>query len=304
MGIPEGSGTVAGIYVQALINGLSLGAVYAIIAVGFALVFNILKFSNFSHGGVLVVTAYVGYLIQSTFSLNFFWTLIATAVFGGLLALGIEFVAFRRPRKKKANVMLYFVSSITMGMLLENIIAIAFGSAFVSYPLFFEKSFFRVGNIVFIVTDLLMLGISLVSLTLLMVVLFKTRLGIAIRALSMDADTTSLMGANVTLIIMATFFASGVMGGIGGMFLGINYTLYPSLGKLVVKGFIASVIGGLGSINGAVIGAFLLGLLEVLLIWIDGIGAGWAPVVVFLVMIAFLIIRPQGIAGRITREKV
>ena len=292
------------IVIQSLINGLSLGGVYATIAVGFALIFNILKFSNFSHGGVLVVTAYVGYLIQKTLNTNFWLTLLLTALFGGLLALVIEGTAFRRLRVKKANVMLYFVSSITMGTLLENVIAVLFGDAFVSYPSFFDVYFFRWNGIVFIVTDLMQLAISLVVLGLIMYVLFKTRLGVSIRALSMDSQTTSLMGVNVTLIIMATFFASGFMGGISGMFLGINYTLYPKLGSLVVKGFIASVVGGLGSINGAVIGAFLLGLLETALIMIDGIGAIWAPVVVFLVLIVFLIVRPQGIAGRITHEKV
>jgi len=289
---------------QSLINGLSLGGVYATIAVGFALIFNILKFSNFSHGGVLVVTAYAGYLIQKTLNTNFWLTLLLTALFGGLLALVIEGTAFRRLRVKKANVMLYFVSSITMGTLLENVIAVLFGDAFVSYPSFFDVYFFRWNGIVFIVTDLMQLGISLAVLGLIMYVLFKTRLGVSIRALSMDSQTTSLMGVNVTMIIMATFFASGFMGGISGMFLGINYTLYPKLGSLVVKGFIASVVGGLGSINGAVIGAFLLGLLETCLIMIDGIGAIWAPVVVFLVLIVFLIVRPQGIAGRITHEKV
>lgn len=295
---------MAGLYIQTLINGLSLGAVYALIAVGFALIFNILKFSNFSHGGVLVATAYGGYLLQSTFKLNFFFTLLLTALLGGVLALGIEGIGFRRPRKKKANIMLYFVSSITIGMLLENIIAVVFGNAFVSYPVFFRPSFFRIGGIVFIVTDVMMLGIAVLALLILGFVLQKTRLGISIRALSMDAETCSLMGVNVNLIIMATFFVSGAFGGIAGMFLGINYTLYPALGKLVVKGFISSVIGGLGSISGAVIGAFLLGMLEVWLIFIDGIGAGWAPVIVFLVMIVFLILRPQGIAGRLTHEKV
>lgn len=289
---------------QSLINGLSLGGVYATIAVGFALIFNILKFSNFSHGGVLVVTAYLGYLIQKTLNTNFWLTLLLTALVGGLLALVIEGTAFRRLRVKKANVMLYFVSSITMGTLLENVIAVLFGDAFVSYPSFFDVYFFRWNGIVFIVTDLMQLGISLAVLGVIMYVLFKTRLGVSIRALSMDSQTTSLMGVNVTMIIMATFFASGFMGGISGMFLGINYTLYPKLGSLVVKGFIASVVGGLGSINGAVIGAFLLGLLETCLIMIDGIGAIWAPVVVFLVLIVFLIVRPQGIAGRITHEKV
>lgn len=295
---------MAGLYIQTLINGLSLGAVYALIAVGFALIFNILKFSNFSHGGVLVATAYGGYLLQSTLHLNFFFTLLLTALLGGVLALVIEAIGFRRPRKKKANVMLYFVSSITIGMLLENIIAVVFGNAFVSYPVFFRPSFFRIGGIVFIVTDVMMLGIAVLALLILGFVLQKTQLGISIRALSMDAETCSLMGVNVNLIIMATFFVSGAFGGIAGMFLGINYTLYPALGKLVVKGFISSVIGGLGSISGAVIGAFLLGMLEVWLIFIDGIGAGWAPVIVFLVMIVFLILRPQGIAGRLTHEKV
>lgn len=296
--------SMASIYIQAAINGLSLGGIYATIAVGFALIFNILKFSNFSHSGVLVVTAYMGYVIQSVLHTDFWLTLLLTAITGGVLALGVEFTAFRRLRKRKANVMLYFVSSITMGMLLENVITVIFGSAFISYPVFFTPSFFRWNDIVFIVTDLIMLGMSIGSLLLLLLVLFKTRLGVAIRALSMDAGATSLMGVNVTLIIMATFFVSGALGGVSGMFLGINYSLYPRLGSLVVKGFIASVVGGLGSISGAVIGAFLLGMLEVLLVWIDGVGSGWAPVVIFFVMIGFLIIRPQGISGRIIREKV
>ena len=292
------------IYIQAGINALSLGAVYATIAVGYALIFNILKFCNFSHSGVQVVTAYIGYVIQNALQTNFWVTLLLTAICGGLLALIVEFVAFRNLRLRKANVMLYFVSSITMGMLLENIITVVFGSAFVSYPVFFEPSFFRWNGIVFIVTDILMLAMSLLSLALLMLVLYKTRLGTAIRALSMDRKTTSLMGVNVTLIIMATFFVSGMLGGVSGMFLGINYSLYPRLGSLVVKGFIASVIGGLGSINGAVIGAFLLGIMEVVLVWIDAIGSGWSQVVIFLVMIVFLTLRPQGIAGKIIREKV
>lgn len=290
--------------IQALINGLSLGAVYATIAVGFALIFNVLKFSNFSHGGVLVTTAFMGYLITTKFQTNFWVTLLLTAIAGGILALGIEFVGFRYLRKKKANIMLYFVSSITIGMLLENLMTVFFSSAFVSYPPYFKPSSFQLGGVTFIVTDTLMFVISCLALLAIMLVLYKTRLGVSIRALSMDGDTATLMGVNVTLVIMATFFVSGALGGISGMFLGINYTLYPQLGKLVVKGFISSVVGGLGNILGAVLGAFLLGLLEVFLINLDFIGSGLAPVVTFLVMIVFLIVRPQGIAGKIIREKV
>ncbi|MBI9107359.1 MAG: branched-chain amino acid ABC transporter permease [Spirochaetales bacterium] len=289
--------------IQQLLNGISLGAVYAIIAVGFALVFNILKFSNFSHGGVLTVTAYAGFLISSKLNLGFVPTILLTAVAGGLIAMGIERVAFRRLRKKGSPIILYFVSSITMGMLLENLITVFFSSNFYSYPKFFEKSSFTIFGLNMAVTDALMLIISIVSLTILMVVIYKTRLGIAIRALSMDTNTTSLMGINVNAVIAATFFVVGCLGGIAGVFLGLNYTLYPQLGQLIVKGFIASVLGGLGNLFGAVLGAILLGVLEVTLTNIPFIGAGLSPVVIFVIMLIFLILRPQGIAGKIVHEK-
>jgi len=289
---------------QQLLNGLSLGSVYSIIAVGFALVFNILKFSNFSHGGVLTVTAYTGFLIATRFSFGLPLTLFFTSLAGGVLAVLIERVAFRRLRRNKSSVIFFFVSSITMGILLENLITIAFSSNFYSYPKFFQKTILEWKGFHMAVTDFWMLLISLVVLGLLMGVLYRTKLGVAIRALSMDSTTTLLMGANVDRIVVATFFVVGILGGIAGVFLGINYTLYPQLGQLIVKGFIASVIGGLGNLSGAVVGALLLGILEVILTGIEGIGSGLAPVVIFFITLVFLILRPQGIAGKIIQEKV
>ncbi len=292
------------IFVQQLINGLSLGSVYALIAVGFALVFNLLKFSNFSQGGVLTVSAYVGFLIATNLNVGFVPTLLLTAIAGATLALGVERIAFRRLRKKGSPVIFYFVSSITMGILLENLITVFFSSNFYSYPLFFERAVLRFGKLSIATTDLLMLTISLSALTILMVVIKKTMLGVAIRALSMDQDAARLMGINVNLIIAAVFVVVGIFGGIGGVFLGINYTLYPQLGRLIVKGFVASVIGGLGNILGAVIGALLLGLVEILLIGVPFIGSGLSPVVIFVILLVFLILRPQGIAGTVIKEKV
>lgn len=289
--------------IQQLINGLSLGAVYSLIAVGFALVFNILKFSNFSQGGVLSVTAYVGFLIATGLNLGFVPTLVLTAIAGAILALGIERVAFRRLRRKKSPIIYYFVSSITMGILLENLITVFFSSNFYSYPRFFENPTFTVGGFTIAVLDVTMLGISAVSLGILMFVLYKTVLGTAIRSISMDQDTSRLMGINVDMIIAATFVLVGIFGGLGGVFLGLKYTLYPQLGKLIVKGFVASVIGGLGNIFGAVVGAVLLGLIEVLLIGVPFIGSGLSPVVIFLLLLVFLIVRPQGIAGILIKEK-
>lgn len=288
---------------QLILNGVSLGAVYAMIAVGFALVFNILKFSNFSQGGVITVTAYAGFLINKALHVNFFVTLLATAVVGGFVALAVERLAFRRLRTKRSPVILYFVSSITMGMLLENLIVISFSSNFYSYPKFFETTVVKFLGLSAATSDLLMLAVAVTALAILMFVLHRTRLGIAVRALSMDGPTTSLMGVNVNLAVSAVFFMVGALGGMAGVFLGVNYTLYPQIGQMIVKGFIASVIGGLGNIAGAVIGAILLGLLEVGLTSVDGIGSGLAPVVIFVVTLVFLILRPQGIAGRIIHEK-
>ena len=293
--------------IQQLLNGVSLGSVYALIAVGFALVFNILKFSNFAHGGVMTVTAYIGLVAALFFSkwlggLSLFAaTLLSAAVAGALVGIVLERMAFRRIRNNNSPVIYYFISSITMGILMENCVTIFASSTFYSYPRFFEMSVVEVFHVSIALTDLLMLIFSSTALMLLLWVLYHTKIGLAIRALSFDVNTANLMGMDSNRVVMATFIAAGILGGVAGVFLGINYTLYPQLGQLIVKGFIASVIGGLGSITGAMIGAVLLGVLEVTLIGI--VGAGLAPVFVFIVMLVFLLVRPRGISGVIVQEK-
>ncbi len=293
--------------IQQLVNGISLGSVYALIAVGFALVFNVLKFSNFSHGGLMTLTAYVGYLAASFLAPRLpppallVTTLAVAAAAGGLAAMGVERVAFRRLRRGNSPVIYYFISSITMGILMENVVTIFFSSNFYSYPRFIQASVVRVLGVGIAVSDLLMLGVSSSALVVLLFVIHRTRLGLAMRALSYDVTTANLMGMDSSTVVMATFMASGILGGIAGVFLGINYTLYPQLGQLITKGFVASVIGGLGSIGGAMIGALLLGVTEVTLI--SAVGAGLTPAFVFVIMLVFLLFRPRGISGKIVQEK-
>ena len=293
--------------IQQLLNGVSLGSVYALIAVGFALVFNILKFSNFAHGGVMTLTAYIGLAASLFFSrwlsglALFAATLISAALAGAIVGIVLERMAFRRIRNNNSPVIYYFISSITMGILMENIVTIFASSTFYSYPKFFELSVVELFHVNIALTDLLMLIFSSIALMILLWVLYRTKIGLAIRALSFDVNTANLMGMDSNRVVMATFIAAGILGGVAGVFLGINYTLYPQLGQLIVKGFIASVIGGLGSITGAMIGAVLLGVLEVTLI--SAVGAGIAPVFVFVIMLTFLLVRPRGIAGVIVQEK-
>jgi len=287
--------------VQIIIIGLAVGSVYALIATGFSLIFNILKFSNFSHGALMTLSAFIGYFFAVKTSSSLIPVIIVSMISGGIVAYLGELVAFRKITLRSTSPFYYFVSSITLGTLYEGIVTIWVGPNFYNYPRFFESMVVRIGDFVISKSDLIMFFSSCLALALLVIFIQKTRLGRALRSVSFDRSTAGLMGINVFGIIQLAFFISGALAGLSGVFLGINYTLYPQLGNLVVKGFIASVIGGLGSILGAVVGAILLGLTETLLI--NFVGSGYAPVFSFLIMLAFLLIRPQGIAGSNIQEK-
>lgn len=193
------------------------------------------------------------------------------------------------------------MSSITLGTLYEGLVTIKVGSNFYNFPGFFKNSTIKVGSLVISASDAMMCIISLAALVILGYVIQKTRLGRALRAVSFDRDTAQLMGIDSTRIIQLTFVISGLLAGVAGVFLGIKYTLYPTLGSLVVKGFIASVIGGLGSLTGAIIGAVLLGLTETILL--SMLGSGYSTIATFAIMLVFLLVRPQGIAGSNIQEK-
>lgn len=285
---------------QILINGLATGSIYALIATGFALIFNVLKFSNFSHGATMTAAAFIAYFLVSSRGWGLVPTLIAAGLAGAGIALLGEFVGFRRILKNHSSATYFFVSSITLGTLYEGLVTIRVGSNFFNFPSFFQNPTINLG-IVISTSDAIMFLISIAALLILAYVIQKTRLGRALRAVSFDRDTAQLMGIDSTRIIQLTFVISGILAGFAGVFLGIKYTLYPTLGSLVVKGFIASVIGGLGSLTGAIIGAFLLGVVETLLLSL--LGSGYSTIATFAIMLVFLLLRPQGIAGSNVQEK-
>lgn len=286
---------------QTVINGLALGAVYALIATGFSLIFNVLKFSNFSHGALMTLSAFTGYFLAAQKGMGLVPTILTAMVTGAVVALAGELIAFRRITIRNTSPIYFFVSSITLGTLFEGLVTLKAGANFYNYPRFFKHPTIKLGGIIISTSDALMLCLSAVALLVLVYIIQKTRVGRALRSVSFDRDTAGLMGIHVTRTIQFAFIVSGALGGLAGVFLGINYTLYPTLGSLVVKGFIASVIGGLGSMSGAIMGAVLLGLIETLLIHF--VGSGYTPVFTFLIMLVFLLVRPQGIAGSNIQEK-
>ena len=290
-------------YIQLIINGIALGSVYSLIALGFTMIFSVLKFSNFSHGGVMVVSAYFAYIVCKNWNLGFVPMILITVVFGGCLSCLVQFIGFERLRRTKGSSMLFFVSSANLGTLLQNIIILMFASSYYSYPSFFSRSYFQItDNLTIAVTDMIMLGLSAVGILVLMYILYKTRMGISIRALSMDSDTAKLMGINVSFVMALTFFISGMLAAIAGVLCGMKFLLYPQLKDLVMKGMTASILGGLGNISGALYGGLLLGLLEVFMT--NFVGSSLQPACTFLFAIIFLIFRPQGISGKFVKEKV
>ena len=290
-------------YIQLIINGIALGSVYSLIALGFTLIFSVLKFSNFSHGGVMVVSAYFAYIVCKSWNLGFVPMILITVLFGGCLSCLVQFIGFERLRRTKGSSMLFFVSSANLGTLLQNIIILMFASSYYSYPSFFSRSFFQINeNLTIAVTDMIMLGLSAVGILVLMYILYKTRMGISIRALSMDSDTAKLMGINVSFVMALTFFISGMLAAIAGVLCGMKFLLYPQLKDLVMKGMTASILGGLGNISGALYGGLLVGLLEVFMT--NFVGSSLQPACTFLFAIIFLIFRPQGISGKFVKEKV
>ena len=284
------------VFLQQVINGISLGALYALIAVGFALIFNVLKFSNFAHGGVLGMSAYAGYIAATGFKLPLIPVIIVGIVAGALVAVIVEYIAFHWIRLKNGQLIYFFVTSITMMMALEQVLVILFGSSFESYPYSLIKvRVLHVAGLTISITYLLSLIATIIAFGVLIYVLNKTKIGIAIRAASNDLTATSLMGVNVNMVIVAAFIVSGSLGGLSGVLYGISASLSPQIGQIVVKGFIASVLGGLGSLVGVAISAMVLGVVEVFLI--SWIGSGLSPVVLFFLMVVFLLVRPQGFAG-------
>lgn len=281
--------------IQQLVNGLSLGALYALIAVGFALVFSVLKFSNFSHGSVIMLSAYFGLWFSNKFAVGLLPMILASLMVGGLIAVLIERLGFRPIRMKNGPLIYFFVSSIAVSMFFQYLMTALVGGRFFMYRSFMKASSLNIGNLTIPVINLYMLAVSTVALAALLYVLYRTKIGIAIRAASGDLFTPNLMGINTDLIVSVTFFVSGALAGIAGVFLGMSLSVYPQIGSLVLKAFVATVIGGFGSLGGAVAGAFLLGLAETFTT--AYFGGDVTPMVTFSIMVLFLLLKPDGVAG-------
>lgn len=290
-----------GVFIQQVINGLSIGSIYALMAVGYSLVYSILNFSNFAHGGVIMLGAYFGLYAVNLLGLPFLGALIVAALMAGRVAVTLEKIAYTPLRKRNAPPLYFIISAMGASIFLENIVVATIGPTFRTYPQLIGKEPFSIGGLSISRIDVLMFVVAAISLIILVFIIEKTKVGLAIRACSYSARGSNLMGVNVNKIIFVIFLLGGLLAGIAGMLFGMKYTVYPQIGVITNKSFIAAVFGGLGSLPGAVIGSLLLGLIETF--GAGYISSSYRDLIAFSLLIVVLVIKPSGLMGKVTEDK-
>jgi len=286
---------------QQVINGVSIGSVYALIAVGYSLVYSILKFSNFAHGGVLMLGSYFGFFALTLLDVPF-WLALPLAIIGaGILGIINERLAYRPIRIRNAPLLYLMISSLGASIFLENFTIVTIGPNFRTYPEVFPISPFMIGDLSIGRLDIVIFIIGAVSMALLTWIVYGTRMGIAIRATSYNMRVASLMGINPDFVVALVFFLAGASAGLGGVLFGIKYTVWPQMGILTLKAFIAAVVGGLGSLPGAVLGAMVLGVTETFAAAF--VSSAFRDLFSYALMIVIILVRPGGLLGTVTGEK-
>ncbi len=289
-------------FIQQMVNGISLGSIYALIALGYTMVYGIIKLINFAHGDVYMIGAYIGFAATTYAQLGFFPALIISMASCAVLGVVIERVAYKPLRASTRIAVL--ITAIGMSLLLEYVMMFFVGAEVRSYPKLLSNEAFRFGSVVINMQQIYIVATAIALMILLQFIVHKTKTGKAMRAVSIDQDAAQLMGIKVDNTISFTFAVGSAFAGAAGVLVGIYYnSIDPLMGIMPgLKAFIAAVFGGIGSIPGAMIGGVAIGIMETL---VSGYGNSmYRDAVVFAFLIIILILKPSGLMGKNIREKV
>lgn len=289
-------------FLTTLISGLSLGSIYALIALGYTMVYGIAKMLNFAHGDVIMVGAFT--VIVSVMMLGFpIWAgLLLSVVICTVLGMTIERVAYKPLRK--AEPLTVLITAIGVSYLLQNVALLIFGSTQKSFPKVFHVSSVQFGDVSMSGESVVTLAVTIVIMICLSLFINKTRAGKAMRAVSQDKEAAELMGISVNRTISMTFAIGSALAAVAGVFYGATYGFIgPFTGSMPgIKAFVAAVFGGIGSIPGAMVGGILLGVLESMSK--AYISTELSDAIVFASLIVVLLVRPTGLFGKVIKEKV
>ena len=289
-------------FIGALISGLNLCSIYALIALGYTMVYGIAKMLNFAHGDIIMVGAYSVIVSAVTLKLPPVVAILIAVVVCAALGVTIEFLAYRPLRQSPPLAVL--ITAIGVSYLLQNLALLIFGPEQKSTPALFDLPSLTLGGVTVDGITLLTLGVTAAIMVGLTLFINLTRMGKAMRAVSEDRDAAELMGISVNKTITITFAIGSALAAVASVFFGATYTyIKPTTGSMPgIKAFTAAVFGGIGSIPGAMLGGILLGLIEQLSkVYISTL---WSDAVVFGVLVLVLVFKPAGLLGKRVREKV
>lgn len=289
-------------FIQQLVNGLSLGSIYALIALGYTMVYGIIKLINFAHGDIYMLGAYIGFIFATKTGMGFFPTLLVAMVFCSIIGVVIERIAYKPLRN--ATRITALITAIGVSYFLEASTQKVMGTSPRAFPNLLPSGNLNLGGVVITYQQVFILSVTILLMIGLQFVVTKTKIGRSMRAVSADTDAARLMGVNVDRTISFTFALGSALAGAAGVLVGIYYNSINPLMGLVpgVKAFIAAVFGGIGIIPGAMVGGTLIGVIEAL---VSGYGSSlYKDAVVYIILIVILIVKPAGLLGKNVKEKV
>ena len=290
-------------FLQQLVNGLSLGSIYALIALGYTMVYGIIKLINFAHGDIYMLGAFTAFYATTVFHLNFFLALIVAMVLCGVLGVLIERIAYKPLRH--ATRITALITAMGVSYILEYTTQYFAGSEVKTFPEdVLNNAVFQIGGIQISQQQIYIIAVTLILMLALTYIVGRTRMGRAMRAVSVDEKAAELMGISVDRTISFTFLLGSVLAGAAGVLVGVYYnSINPLMGMVPgLKAFIAAVFGGIGIIPGAMIGGFAIGIAETMVV---AYGSSlYRAAIVYVILILILIIKPAGLLGKNVKEKV
>jgi len=289
---------------QQLINGLTLGSSYALIALGYTMVYGIVQLINFAHGDVFMIGAFVGLFLVTVLKVNLLVAIVGSMAFCMLLGVVIERVAYR-PLRAQGSRLSALISAIGVSIFLSTLVMLIHGPSTTRYPeAIFPQTQVNLGVIQVSNIQISILLLTAVIMIMLQLLVHRSRMGKAMRACSQDLDAARLMGVNVNRVISFTFALGSALAAIGGVMVGIYYNaVFPTMGLMVgLKAFAAAVLGGIGSIPGAMVGGLILGTMEIF--GVAYLASSYKDAIAFGILILVLLLRPQGLLGKPVAKKV
>ena len=282
---------------QQIINGLTLGSAYAVIAIGYTLIFGVLNIINMAHGEIFMFGAFVGLMLVTVFKVNIFVAILGAMVAGAIFGFILEAVALRPLRKKKVSHLAPLISTIGVSIFLESVALLIWGPQTRSFPNEFTGSLIDLQLFKISVIQIISLWTAVVLMILLNMLIRRTKVGKAIRATAESVETASLLGINTTRIISYTVMLASALGAAAGVLVGLSFdAIEPMMGiSMSFKGLAVLILGGLGNITGAMAGGFILGVAEVLSVAYGA--SSYRDAVAFGLIIVLLFWRPQGLFG-------